>query len=702
MKEATARRLTLAGLVACALIACAAAESDTRFLGSSNLARIHEIDDVREELGAASGPSVGTNEGELFSASELTKKKDAGTDAGGDAPALRKKHRDRIKKEKCEPRKRPLEDRCEYVRTHPACETDDNLVHYLRLHYCTFGPAHQTRSHLTQAILVVLLCSVLANVAEHFFCPALSNVAGWLALPEDVAGATLLSFGNGAPDVFTQIAALHNASAQGISLGIGAALGASFFVASAVFPIVALAAPARTDEARSGSADAGGSDFEEESFEDESFSRRPSEGELLSQSFGSTGEDYFFIPRCPACVANAVRALKHNMSTGGVIVDPLPFFRDGVFYFIAVAAIFGTLLRGSVSFPEACAMCAVYVVYLIAVLLPGRIGWWTGMNRGELSERRPGFATPPEEFTTRLLNDEFDAAHPDSPLIEGDPAPLDDVDVESIDGTHEPGFGARLLGVLRMPLLLVLKCTMPECGEPLSRQSRLATAALPITAPLFFACVARYLGRGLVTMPGVWFGVACGSVGSAAVYLAWPAVIADRSVSDHAMKALTVITFVQSVTWMDAAAGELVPLFGAIGRICGVSESLLGATVFAWGISVGDLVSDVTVARRGMAHAAVSACFGGPLFNLLVGLAGSMVFATASRGVIEGIRLENEIILLAVCQLMAVTYIVVGIPFVHRGKVTRGAAAGLLGFYALSQVLIALTSGRVIFQTPWM
>ena len=53
MKEATARRLTLAGLVACALIACAAAESDTRFLGSSNLARIDEIDDVRQGLGAA-------------------------------------------------------------------------------------------------------------------------------------------------------------------------------------------------------------------------------------------------------------------------------------------------------------------------------------------------------------------------------------------------------------------------------------------------------------------------------------------------------------------------------------------------------------------------------------------------------------------------------------------------------------------------
>ena len=93
----------------------------------------------------------------------------------------------------------------------------------------------------------MLLCSVLATVAEQFFCPALANVARWLRLPEDVAGAALLSFGNGAPDVFTQVAALHNASAQGISLGIGAALGASFFVASAVFPIVALVAPAGTE-----------------------------------------------------------------------------------------------------------------------------------------------------------------------------------------------------------------------------------------------------------------------------------------------------------------------------------------------------------------------------------------------------------------------------------------------------------------------
>ena len=36
-------------------------------------------------------------------------------------------------------------------------------------------------------------------VAEHFFVPALTRVAASLRLPDDVAGATLLSFGNGAP-----------------------------------------------------------------------------------------------------------------------------------------------------------------------------------------------------------------------------------------------------------------------------------------------------------------------------------------------------------------------------------------------------------------------------------------------------------------------------------------------------------------------
>lgn len=53
-----------------------------------------------------------------------------------------------------------------------------------------------------------ILSVILTMVADRFFCPALEVIADFFKLPANVAGATLLSFGNGAPDVFTQLAAV--------------------------------------------------------------------------------------------------------------------------------------------------------------------------------------------------------------------------------------------------------------------------------------------------------------------------------------------------------------------------------------------------------------------------------------------------------------------------------------------------------------
>lgn len=64
---------------------------------------------------------------------------------------------------------------------------------------------------LSNALLlswIFVLSVLLTIVADRFFCPALEVVADYFRLPANVAGATLLSFGNGAPDVFTQLAAV--------------------------------------------------------------------------------------------------------------------------------------------------------------------------------------------------------------------------------------------------------------------------------------------------------------------------------------------------------------------------------------------------------------------------------------------------------------------------------------------------------------
>lgn len=62
------------------------------------------------------------------------------------------------------------------------------------------------------AAAAALAFAVLLTVSERFFCPALELISDYLKLPPVVAGATLLSFGNGAPDTFTQVAAVGQAS----------------------------------------------------------------------------------------------------------------------------------------------------------------------------------------------------------------------------------------------------------------------------------------------------------------------------------------------------------------------------------------------------------------------------------------------------------------------------------------------------------
>ena len=52
----------------------------------------------------------------------------------------------------------------------------------------------------------------------------------------------------------------------------------------------------------------------------------------------------------------------------------------------------------------------------------------------------------------------------------------------------------------------------------------------------------------------------------------------------------------------------------------GLSDAILGLTVLAWGNSIGDMIADTSMAKRGAPRVGYSACFGGPLFNLLIGI----------------------------------------------------------------------------------
>jgi sodium/potassium/calcium exchanger 6 len=88
------------------------------------------------------------------------------------------------------------------------------------------------------------------------------------------------------------------------------------------------------------------------------------------------------------------------------------------------------------------------------------------------------------------------------------------------------------------------------------------------------------------------------------------------------------LTFGLSIVWIYLAANELVNLLEAIGLVMHLSETILGATVLAWGNSIGDMVADVVMSRAGYPGMAIAATYGGPLFNLLIGLGVAMTITT--------------------------------------------------------------------------
>ncbi|KAK4454615.1 Sodium/calcium exchanger protein-domain-containing protein [Podospora aff. communis PSN243] len=83
---------------------------------------------------------------------------------------------------------------------------------------------------------------------------------------------------------------------------------------------------------------------------------------------------------------------------------------------------------------------------------------------------------------------------------------------------------------------------------------------------------------------------------------------------------LCFLGFMVSIAWISTIAGEVVGVLKAFGVILGISEAILGLTVFAVGNSLGDLVADITIARLDHPVMALAACFGGPMLNILLGI----------------------------------------------------------------------------------
>lgn len=133
-----------------------------------------------------------------------------------------------------------LTDQCTFVRSVPSCEPNMGFVDYLELIYCMMGPANHFYAVGLSVVWLLMLFVALGITSGDFLTPALFVISKTLHMSQNVAGVTLLAFGNGSPDIFSSLAGIRQGSYE---LVIGGLIGGGIFVTTVVAGSVFLTQP---------------------------------------------------------------------------------------------------------------------------------------------------------------------------------------------------------------------------------------------------------------------------------------------------------------------------------------------------------------------------------------------------------------------------------------------------------------------------
>ncbi|CEP24581.1 unnamed protein product [Cyberlindnera jadinii] len=109
-------------------------------------------------------------------------------------------------------------------------------------------------------------------------------------------------------------------------------------------------------------------------------------------------------------------------------------------------------------------------------------------------------------------------------------------------------------------------------------------------------------------------------------------VLINVPLNHYASVTLPLTGFVLSIVTIMSLSSVLIPILKNIGVIFQISESLLGLTILALGNSVGDLISNLTLARLNLSVIGVNACFGSPLLYILLGIGVNGLVVNVRKG----------------------------------------------------------------------
>lgn len=380
-----------------------------------------------------------------------------------------------------------------------------------------------------------------------------------------------------------------------------------------------------------------------------------------------------------------------------------PFLRDIVFYMAAVFLTFTALYRGRVTLAWALGYLGLYVFYVVTVVLCTWIYRW--QRRRSLASSMP--ATPEmlsdseEDDRVSSTTASYDYREEYQPLLfyQETTAQILVQALNPLDcrkWRNKPAYW-RVLKVLKLPVELLLLLTVPLVDPDKEDRNwkrplnclQLAISPLVLVLTLQSGAYGVYEIGGLFPVWGIV--VIAGTALAAVTFFA-----TSNSEPPRLHWIFAFLGFLTSALWINAAATEVVNILRSLGVVFRLSNTVLGLTLLAWGNSIGDVFSDFTLARQGYPRMAFSACFGGIIFNVLVGV-GLGCLLQISRGHVE-VKLEPDGLLvwvLAGALGLSLVCSLVAVPL-QCFQLSKVYGVCLLLFYVSFLVVALLTEFGVI------
>uniref|UniRef100_A0A8C5RKY4 Solute carrier family 8 member B1 n=1 Tax=Laticauda laticaudata TaxID=8630 RepID=A0A8C5RKY4_LATLA len=375
-----------------------------------------------------------------------------------------------------------------------------------------------------------------------------------------------------------------------------------------------------------------------------------------------------------------------------------PFLRDAIFYMVAVFLTFVAVYFQQVTLAEALSFLGLYIFYVLTVVVS------TWLHKRQRRERSAPSSHPEPELST-------DSEEGDNTNVNGEEEyqpllPLEETTFRILTQSINPldyrkwrrkPCYWKLLKACKLPVELILLLTVPIVDLDRDDQNwkRPLNCLHLITGPLICILTLKSGTYGLYKLQGVFpvWGLMV-LVGATLAAILFCVTRNEEPPRCHFLFAF--LGFFVSAMWINAAATEVVNILQTLGIIFHLSNTVLGLTLLAWGNSIGDMFSDLTMARQGYPRMAFSACFGGIIFNMLVGVGlGCLLQMSSSKWVV---KLEPDDLLVwilagALGLSLVISFLSVPAQCFHLGPMYGYC---LIAYYVVFLTIALLTEFGVI------